>query len=120
MIKRFLKKRDRENKVEEAKELLTLELAEVVEIADSIFKRIDERINTLKSLESRIDSKIEMLGDMLLRVEKTEKKSGSRFRTGYHQEIHTLAKKGLKVDEIADFFDMPKGEVELILNIGKE
>jgi hypothetical protein len=119
MIKRLLKKKDRENKIE-AKELLTLELAEVVEIADSIFKRIDERINTLKSLESRIDSKIEMLGDMLLRVEKTEKKGGSRFRTGYHHEIHTLAKKGLKVDEIADFFDMPKGEVELILNIGKK
>lgn len=119
MIKRLLKKSNKKNKKEEAKELLTLELAEIMEISDSIFKRIDERINTLKSIESRIDSKIEMLNDLLLKTEKIDKRA-VRFSADNRKEIYALAQKGLKIDEIADFFDMPKGEVELILNITKK
>lgn len=119
MIKRLLKKINKNNKKEEAKELLTLELAEIVEISDSIFKRIDEKINALKSLEFRIDSKIEMLNDLLLKAEKMDKKA-VLSSAGSRKEICKLAKKGLKVDEIADFFDMSKGEVELILNLCKK
>jgi DNA-directed RNA polymerase specialized sigma24 family protein len=115
MIKKIFNKKNQK----ESKELLTLELLEISEIAEQLFRRIDERINTLKEIEKRIDNKIEIFRHLITKSEDIEKKANcSKFPN--HQEIFILSEKGLNVDEIADFFDIPKGEVELILNIFKD
>ena len=114
MIKKIFNKRTQK----EAKELLTLELSEVSDIAEQLFKRIDERINALKEIENRIDNKIETFRHLITKSEDIEKRM-NYLKFPNHREISILSEKGLSVDEIADFFDIPKGEVELILNIFK-
>jgi hypothetical protein len=114
MIKKILDKRyERKNK-----ELLTLELSEISEIAEGLFRRIDERINNLRELERNIDLKIEVLRELISKAENVEN-NVNLLRSQNYREIHILSEKGLNIDEIADFFDMPKGEVELILNVFK-
>lgn len=114
MIKKILYKKSQQKN----KELLTLELSEISEIAEGLFRRIDERVNNLREIEKNIDLKIEALKDLLAKAENIENKM-NLLRSPNYREIHTLSEKGLNIDEIADFFDMPKGEVELILNVFK-
>lgn len=114
MIKKILEKRYQQKN----KELLTLELSEISEIAEGIFRKIDERINDLKEVEKNIESKIGALKDLIAKAESIENKM-NLLKSPNYREIRTLAEKGLNIDEIADFFDMPKGEVELILNVFK-
>lgn len=116
MIKKLLKTRQHRSK-QTAKELLSIEIVEIAEIAEKLFTRLDEKINTLKSFETLIDEKIVALENVLSKVEKINLSAYSL--DSRNREIVALAKKGLKVREIADFFNIPKGEVELILNLGK-
>ncbi len=117
MLKKLLRTGQAGTK-ETAKELLTLEISEIGEIAEKLFTRLDEKINTLKSIEALADEKIGILEKLLLRVENINLPAdyGTDFR---HREIDALAKKGLKVDEIASILDMPRGEVELILSLSR-
>jgi DNA-directed RNA polymerase specialized sigma24 family protein len=115
MIKKIFNKKAQK----EAKELLTLELSEILEIAEQLYKKIDERINALKEIEERIDGKIETVRHLITKSEDIEKRMNC-LNFPNHREISILSEKGLSVDEIADFFDIPKGEVELILNIFKD
>lgn len=115
MIKKIFNKINKK----ESKELLTLELLEISEIGEQLFKKIDDRINTLKEIEKRIDNKIEIFRHLITKSEDIEKRMNC-LNFPNHREISILSEKGLSVDEIADFFDIPKGEVELILNIFKD
>jgi len=107
MFKKFMEK------VKE-KHILTLELSEVKEIGDLIFKRLEKKINVLETLEASIDKKTERLEKLIQRVESIKAPAVGIER---HHEIIALEQRGIKICEIANILDMPAGEVELILNL---
>lgn len=101
-----------------AREALTLEVSELAEISDKIFHRLDRKIKALGEIEKRLDAKRETLEKLLARADSIKLPSDFGIDPKY-REVHNLAKKGLKVDEIAGILDIPRGEVELILTIDK-
>lgn len=93
---------------------LTLELAEIKEIADVLFSRLDRRIETVKAVEASLDRKIEFLQALLGRAEALE----TRHPESDHvAEVLQLQRKGLSAEEIAVRLERPVGEVELVLNL---
>ena len=112
MVRKFLNKGSRQKQ----KELLTLELVEIEEIAEKLFRKLDKKAKALKAVEARADVKIQELEKLLVRVENLDVPADSGHR---YREVSILVKKGLKVDAIASILDMPRGEVELILNIDR-
>ncbi len=121
LIKTLLKgliKKKKVNDEASVRELLNLDMAEIEKASDRLFNRLDDRIKALKTIEARVDKKIANLERLLTRAENIT--AGSKESTESRQiEISRLSQKGLKIDEIASILDMPKGEVELILNIKK-
>lgn len=115
MLKRLTNKKDDKDK-EAARKLLSLEVAEISEIAEKLFEKLDSRIKTLSALEARLDRKITSLESLLLKAEKVDCKGLHREDDRYN-EIAGLLGKGLKVDEIAGILDIPRGEIELILSL---
>lgn len=97
--------------------LLSLELAEVKEISDLIFKRLEKKIEVLEAIEASVDEKIARLERLIHRAEAIRPVSGGLNR---EHEIMALKQRGLKIDEIADIIDMPVGEIELVLNLNPE
>ena len=101
-----------------ARQRLTLELAEIEEISQKLFRKIDERIQALAALEARLDEKagaVEALVEKASSIGAAQGEAVEVRRRG----VIALAQKGLKADEIAEIFDMTKGEVELILNLNR-
>ena len=96
------------------KNLLALELAEVEEIADIIFKRLNRKIEVLESIEASVDEKIAKLEFLIKKVESLETPASPIDR---HNEILSLGQRGLKSREIAGSLDIPIGEVELVLSL---
>jgi len=95
---------------------LTLELAEIEEISRKLFQKIDERIQSLSALEARLDEKagaVEALVEKASSIGAAQGEAVEVRRRG----VIALAQKGLKADEIAEIFDMTKGEVELVLSL---
>ncbi len=116
MLKGLIKKKQ-VNDEASVRELLNL-VAEIEKASVRLFNRLDDRIKALKTIEARVDKKIASLERLLTRAENIT--AGSKESTESRQiEISRLSQKGLKIDEIASILDMPKGEVELILNIKK-
>jgi len=105
------------DKTRKERGLLTLELAEIKEISDKIFERIEKKIEVLKALEASVDEKIAAL-------KKLGQDEGSLGTISEHFNRRTavlhLEQRGLNIDEIASTLSMPKGEVELILNLNKD
>ncbi len=104
-------------KVGKEKRLLMMELTEIKEISDIIFKRIEKQIEALKTIEASIDKKIETLrrldrGENLPEKQPEEAASLS--------EVRSLRQKGLGVKEIADVLKIPAGEVDLMINLEKD
>lgn len=116
MLKNILKP-DKKG-LSKAKDVLTLEVAELQEIAEKLFQRIDGKIKALKAAEKSADKKIERLSKLLERLEDLDLPADLAMAPRY-REIKNLAKKGLKVDEIANILDIPVGEVELIMDLDK-
>lgn len=114
MLKRLTNKKD-ENK-EAARKLLSLEVAEISEISERLFGKLDAKMQALVTLEKRLDSKISLIENLLLRAEKT-RLSPRHVPEDRYLEITKLADKGLKIDEIAGILDIPRGEIELILSL---
>ncbi len=96
------------------KNLVDPQLSEAREIADMLVSRIEQKLETLRSLESSIDEKICRFEMLLKRSEEKRIPLGDDSRLN---EIVTLYNRGLKIDEIAAILDMPAGEVELVLNL---
>jgi DNA-binding NarL/FixJ family response regulator len=96
------------------KDLLSLEIAEVKEIADLIFKRLNRKIGVLEAIEQSVDEKIRLLETLIRKAEslKTEMPTSDR-----HNEIVSLGRKGMQGREIAAALDIPVGEVELVLSL---
>jgi hypothetical protein len=113
--KKALKSRVRD-KAGREKGLLLLELAEIKEISDRIFERIEKKIEVLKDLEASVDEKIAAL-KRLGQEEGSLKPPLETFDR--HHAVITLKQRGLKSEEIAGILSVPLGEVELILNLNK-
>jgi DNA-binding transcriptional regulator GbsR (MarR family) len=99
-----------------ALERLTLELAEIEEIAGKLFRRMEERTEALKALEARLDEKARRVESLVARAASIGAVNGDAVEAR-RRGVIALAQKGLNVDEIAEIFDMTKGEVELVLNL---
>jgi hypothetical protein len=99
------------------KSLLLLELAEIKEISDKLFERIEKKIEVLKALEASVDEKI-----VALRKLGQEGIAIDTLSAGTDQRpaVISLKEKGLSSQEIAATLGMPLGEVELILNLNKD
>ena len=100
------------------KDPAALEIAEMNEIAERLFRRLEARIKTVGEMEKRIDEKASHLERLIERAENlgTLQPDPEGARCG---EIRALVQKGLKIDEIAKILGVPKGEIELILSIGR-
>jgi cytoskeletal protein RodZ len=119
-IKRMPKKTPKskvEDKASKERGLLLLELAEIKEISDKIFERIEKKIEVLRALEASVDEKIMAL--KRLGQEKDSPLTTSET-IDHKQAILALQQKGLKNEEIAGILNLPVGEVELILNLNKD
>jgi len=105
------------DKTKRERGLLTLELAEIKEISDKIFERIEKKIEVLKVLEASVDEKIAAL-------KKLGQDEGSHGTTSGNfnrqTEVLLLEQRGMNIDDIASILSMPRGEVELILNLNKD
>ncbi len=97
--------------------IMSFQLAEAQEIADLLIERIEQKISTLKDLESAIDKKILIIERLLQRADSI--KIPSLTRTDKYDEILYLKNKGMKIEEISKLLDIPAGEVELFLNLKK-
>jgi hypothetical protein len=103
-------------KTSKEKSLLLLELAEIKEISDKLFERIEKKIEVLRALEASVDEKISALrklGQEGVPLETPLADVDNRLA------VISLKKKGLNIQEIAGVLGMPVGEVELILNLKK-
>ncbi len=99
---------------EQGLDMLTLQLAEIKEISDVLFRRLDTRIEAAKAAEASLESKIRLLQSLLDRTKDLEARHPQRDHLA---EISELGGKGLKAEEIASILGMPVGEVELVLNL---
>jgi len=99
-----------------AHQRLTLELAEIEEISGKLFRKIDERIAALSALEARLDEKAGAVEAIVAKASSIGAAQGEAVEVR-RRGVIALAQKGLKADEIAEIFDMTKGEVELTLNL---
>lgn len=97
-----------------AHDLLTLELAEVKDISDLIFKRLNRKIEVLEAIEASVDEKLRALEKL---IQKAESCRTSLSKPDRHSEILSLARRGMSSREIADRLDIPVGEVELIQSL---
>jgi hypothetical protein len=103
-------------KTSKEKSLLLLELAEIKEISDKLFEKIEKKIEVLRALDTSVDEKIialRKLGQEGVPLERPSADVDNR------PAVISLKKKGLSIREIAGILDMPVGEVELILNLKK-
>ena len=98
------------------KSLLLMELAEIKEISDIIFEKIEKQIEVLKTIEASVDQKIATLRRLKQGGAALEKQPEEAARLS---EIRSLSQKGLGVREIADMLKMPAGEVDLMINLAK-
>jgi hypothetical protein len=124
---------------------LNLELAEMREIADLMFKRLDGKMRELQTVEISLDKKKTEVEKLVRYADYLEKKiassrqlaealdtkisilqrgvqdAGSAQAPGgdmnRRQEISALIRKGLASREIAEVLDMPLGEVDLIIEL---
>jgi DNA-binding transcriptional regulator GbsR (MarR family) len=103
---------------ESARERLTLELAEIEEIAGKLFRRIEERVVALKALEARLDEKARTVESLVARAASIGAAQGDAVEAR-RRGVIALARKGLKADEIAEILDMTRGEVELVLGLDR-
>jgi hypothetical protein len=100
--------------IETHKGLLSLELAEVREISEIIFKKLEKKIRVIEALEESVDNKISLLERLIQRAESISTPGGGLTR---QHEIISLQQKGLGTKEISEVLDMPQGEVALILDL---
>jgi len=114
MLKKLFNKGCADN--ESAKKSLALELAEIEDISEKLFRKIDERAAGLAALEARLDKKAAALEAIVAKASGVLSAQGEEVEVR-RRGVIALAQKGMKADEIAEIFDMTKGEVELILNL---
>jgi DNA-binding NarL/FixJ family response regulator len=129
------------------KQQLNLELAEIREISDLMFKKLEIKLRDVQAIEATVDKKktgfdrLVQLADELDQklstgrelAETLDKKIATLQQLFQYaesvqsqgdginrqQEIVALIRKGLASREIAEVLDMPQGEVELIVELNR-
>jgi hypothetical protein len=94
---------------------LTLELAEIKEISNVLFKRLEKKIRDIEVLEASLDRKIATIERLMQQPEPIPAPAGGGMNR--RNEIIALQQKGLGNFDIAQVLDMPQGEVDLILEL---
>ncbi len=115
MIKKIFRRGSNTRK-EREKGMLTPELKEIKKISDMILKKLEKKIEILEAIEASVDEKMATFERIMNMAESFEIPSSSTSR---QHEILNLTRRSLKVDEIASILNVPTGEVELILNLGR-
>lgn len=82
--------------------------------ADKILKKIEKKIEILEAIETSVDKKLAAF-ERLIHMAEGIKTPGNNKSPRY--EIIALNRRGLEADEIAGILDIPRGEIELILNL---
>ena len=98
-----------------------LEVMEINDIAEKLFIRIDQKIKELKTIEARADEKIVILDGLITKFKKLNLPPGTLDMggDGRRKEVLALSEKGFNSDQVARILNLPTGEVELILNLGR-
>jgi hypothetical protein len=101
------------------KKTIPPEILKIGDITEKLTARLDQRIKALKTLEAQADEKIAMLEGLINRCKNMDLSGEVRPATPqtHHAEVHSLAGKGFKLEQISRILDLPSGEVELILNL---
>jgi len=115
MIKKFFKRGNKTNREKDKNQLLP-EIEEIRNISERILKNLEKKIEILEAIEASIDEKMATFERILNRAESLETPSDSISR---QHEILNLNRRKLRADEIASILNIPEGEVELILNLGR-
>lgn len=114
MVKKLFSRNEKKG-LEQEKTLLSLELAEIKEVADIIFERLEQKLRAAEAFEAAIDRKMAEFERLLQRAEAVRFPStGPAVRS---QEVRALAVRGMKPAEISEVLGLPVGEVELILEL---
>ncbi len=115
MFKRAFRTENKsKDKVE--KDQLKQELESMLKTTKIVFRKLEKKIEILKNMELSIDKKIAAF-ERLINI--TGSFENPSININRQHEIIKLSSKGIKVDEVANILDIPKGEVELVLNLGR-
>jgi DNA-binding NarL/FixJ family response regulator len=117
MFKSIRTKKKKKTNKQDAERLLQLELSEIEELSSLLMSRIDERVKRLQAIEKRLDEKINILEGYLNRIDAYNENVGRYHNENPYEEVMVLARKGLKVEEIASLLDLSISEVELIIDM---
>ncbi|MBF0541192.1 MAG: hypothetical protein HQK91_07055 [Nitrospirae bacterium] len=82
--------------------------------ADKVLKKLEKKIEILEAIESSVDKKLAAF-ERLIHLAENIKTPGTTNSPRY--EIVALNRRGLEAEEIAGILDIPRGEIELILNL---
>jgi hypothetical protein len=82
--------------------------------ADKILRKLEKKIEILEAIESSVDKKLAAF-ERLIHMAEGIKTPGTSKSPRY--EIVALNRRGLEPEEIAGILDIPRGEIELILNL---
>ncbi|MEO5357737.1 MAG: helix-turn-helix domain-containing protein [Nitrospirae bacterium YQR-1] len=90
------------------------EMVRFEKLIDSAFKRLNRQVEILEAIEASVELKIANLERLMQMNDCISSQSNDGNR---RYEVIALARRGLKIDEIADILGITKGEVDLILNL---
>ncbi|MBF0118076.1 MAG: hypothetical protein HQK79_04520 [Desulfobacterales bacterium] len=116
----------REHAYQEATEQVieTIEplLKEAQEVADTFEVQLKEKKNLIKELNESLEKRFISLNLLINRVDKRGTPSPQKQSNVYDQqeEILKLYKKGEDTEAIAKKLSMPKGEIELVIELKKK
>ncbi|MBR1735531.1 MAG: hypothetical protein IJ736_00745 [Firmicutes bacterium] len=88
-------------------------------LSEEVFKEFEEKYNELLFLYQMIEDKKDE-NSIDKKVSAKNRKRKFRYSNPKLQEIKNLAKEGLSVAEIAKKLDIGQGEVQLIMQLGKD
>jgi uncharacterized protein YhaN len=116
MIQKETLKQVNENKLKRESNALLFEMATFQNISIEIFQEIEKKIKALEAFEVSLNKKITVFEELIQKVTSIEAQTRDKSR---QHEVIALMKRGLNMDEISNIFVMPKGEIELILNLSR-
>jgi DNA-directed RNA polymerase specialized sigma24 family protein len=94
--------------------VLTHEIGEIAEISDLLFRRIEKKIEDLRTIEASLDTKISSLERLLQQSHCSVAEAEAPVP---RREVVSLKQRGFTTAEISETLGLPAGEVELILAV---
>lgn len=135
---------DKQGPANHARQQLNLELAEIREISDLMFRKLEGKLREVQAVEASVDKKkagleqtLRELHERLAAGRELAEEIDRKIATlqllqqnadslqpqaeaaNRQQEITALIRKGLASREIAEVLDMPQGEIELIAELNR-